>query len=136
MNKNDLFFIWLGTNNRVCVMVKATIEGRSPFCIAGSRLCFLTRDGRNICLHDNSIAKRFPRIAELTASELIINALASASDDVLFSGGYDNTVKKWNLTSLACEGSVNLNSCINGLCASSDGSAYAVRSDGGVTHLA
>lgn len=111
-------------------MVKCTLEGRSPFCVAGNKLCFLDRDGRIIKIHENNIEKRCPKINEVNASDLIVNSLTAGSENVLFSGGYDSTVKKWDLTNFQCAGSVNLNNCINSIASNSSDSAFVARSDG------
>ncbi|KAK6628028.1 hypothetical protein RUM44_010510 [Polyplax serrata] len=117
------------------VTIKATLQGRSPFCIAGNHFCFLNREGRNINVHENKMAEKFPLSKEIVASELIINALTSSGDNVVYSGGYDSTVKKWDLKSSNCLGSVNLGCCINALASKSENEVYVARSDGIVTKI-
>lgn len=117
------------------VTIKATLQGRSPFCIAGNHFCFLNRGGRNINVHENKMAEKFPLSKEIVASELIINALTSSGDNVVYSGGYDSTVKKWDLKSSNCLGSVNLGCCINALASKSENEVYVARSDGIVTKI-
>lgn len=112
------------------VVVKSTLEGRSPFCIAGSHLCFFDRDGRRIIVHENSLEKKFPRLKEIPASDLIVNAIAAASDNVIYTGGYDSMLKKWDLNDSKCRSSINLNSCINSISVRSKDDVYVATSEG------
>lgn len=130
---NTVFFFIGSKGTRV--MVKCTLEGRSPFCVAGNKLCFLDRDGRIINIHENNIEKKFPKIKDVNASDLIVNAVAAGSENVLFSGGYDSTVKKWDLNTFQCAGSINLNNCINAIASNSPDSAFIARSDGVITKV-
>jgi hypothetical protein len=42
-----------------------TLEGRSPICIVGNKMCFASRFGNNITVHDNSKANNFKKLGDL-----------------------------------------------------------------------
>jgi hypothetical protein len=42
-----------------------TLEGRSPLCIVGNKMCFASRFGNNICVHDNTRANNFKKLGDL-----------------------------------------------------------------------
>lgn len=119
-----------------CAVVKFTQQGRSPLCFLGKNFCFLNRDGRNLCIHENNLDKNFPRIKEIVASDLIINAVTySETGNAVYTGGYDSTVKKWDLNTFECLSSNNLGCCINALSFSTKNYLYVARSDGFITKL-
>jgi hypothetical protein len=45
--------------------MRKTLEGRSPLCIVGNKLCFATRSGNNICVHENSKASNFKVLGQI-----------------------------------------------------------------------
>lgn len=116
-------------------MIKATHQGRSPLCFVGNYFCFLSRDGRNIRIHEANLDKKFPLVKEIIASELIINALGPATENIVYSGGYDFTVNKWDLSSSTCLGSINLGCCINAISCCSENEVYVAKSDGIVAKI-
>jgi hypothetical protein len=42
-----------------------TLEGRSPLCVVGNKMCFASRFGNNICVHDNTKANNFKKLGDL-----------------------------------------------------------------------
>jgi hypothetical protein len=42
-----------------------TLEGRSPLSVVGNKMCFASRFGNNICVHDNTKATNFKKLGEL-----------------------------------------------------------------------
>jgi hypothetical protein len=42
-----------------------TLEGRSPLCIIGNKMCFASRFGNNISVHDNTKANNFKKLGDL-----------------------------------------------------------------------
>jgi hypothetical protein len=51
--------------------MRKTVEGRSPLCIVGNKLCFATRSGTNICVHENSKASNFKELGQIQAGGFI-----------------------------------------------------------------
>jgi hypothetical protein len=50
--------------------MRKTLEGRSPLCIVGNKLCFATRSGNNICVHENSNASSFKELGQIQVGGL------------------------------------------------------------------
>jgi hypothetical protein len=46
-------------------MTNKTLEGRSPLCIVGNKLCFADRSGNNICVHENNKASSFKELGQI-----------------------------------------------------------------------
>lgn len=46
-------------------MTRMTLEGRSPLCVIGNKMCFASRFGNNICVHDNTKANNFKKLGDL-----------------------------------------------------------------------
>lgn len=56
---------------------KASLLGRSPLCIAKDKLCFLSRCGRIINIHDFNLEKQFPEVAQIEVIYLKMLAFKS-----------------------------------------------------------
>ncbi|KAF5281949.1 hypothetical protein FQA39_LY00473 [Lamprigera yunnana] len=78
------------------------IEGRSPVCVVGDKLCFPGRNGRDIMVHQNLKNTEFEMCGKVVdGHELIINAVCgykNNEEEFLYTGGWDKVVKKWKLT--------------------------------------
>jgi len=118
-------------------VVRATISGRYPLYIKKSFVCCLDREGRKIQIHENSVDSKFKLLREIQASELIINAMCGTNDDVdvVYTGGYDNKVSKWDLRTGEKIDSVDVGSCVNCL-SPSDNGVVAALSDGNIVVIA
>jgi len=46
-------------------MTRMTLEGRSPLCVVGNKMCFASRFGNGICVHDNTKANNFKKLGDL-----------------------------------------------------------------------
>ncbi|KAF5301565.1 hypothetical protein FQR65_LT08870 [Abscondita terminalis] len=79
------------------------LEGRTPICVIGEKLCFPSRSGKDIFVHQNSKVNQFEKFGEVKeAHELIINALCGFrknEEEFLYTGGWDKTLKKWKIDS-------------------------------------
>lgn len=66
---------------------------------------------------------------------MIVNALCVAPEPQLtvYSGGYDNTLKGWDIATEKCTGSLDIGVCINALCSGPQGEVYVASANG---HLA
>uniref|UniRef100_A0A1Y1JRX2 Uncharacterized protein n=2 Tax=Photinus pyralis TaxID=7054 RepID=A0A1Y1JRX2_PHOPY len=116
--------------------VKA-IEGRSPVCVIGEKLCFTNRGGKDILLHSNSKASEFQQIAVAKdAHELIITALCGHSDgdqEWLYSGGWDKVVKRWRIASeLTLVDTYPLDVPITSITMGNNGELYVGGADGNI----
>lgn len=58
--------------------------------------------------------------------ELIINTLCYTDnpDMIIFSGGYDNTIKGWKLSDQSLIGSLKIDSVVNCLCSDKKGNVF------------
>lgn len=43
---------------------RKVLMGRAPMCIAGDKLCFSSRGGKDICVHENSHEKQYKEVAQ------------------------------------------------------------------------
>jgi hypothetical protein len=50
-------------------VTRITLEGSSPLCIVGNKLCFSTRSGNSICVHDNSKASSFKKLGQIQVGQ-------------------------------------------------------------------
>lgn len=116
-------------------MTRMTLEGRSPLCVIGNKMCFATRFGNNICVHDNTKANNFKKLGELQGHEMIANALCGFEDSTLFSGAYDETVKQWNLGTMKCVSTCEVGFCANSICIGSQGHVYVAGDNGFIKRL-
>ncbi|KAF4531517.1 hypothetical protein B566_EDAN004113 [Ephemera danica] len=104
------------------VLTKATIPGRAPICLVKNRVYFVSREGSNILVHaDHTAEKKWEKLTEMKGHEMIINALRpSKTGAFLYSGGYDNSVRIWDLATHEAVIEVPLDSYVNCLCAGAD----------------
>ncbi|XP_023718980.1 F-box/WD repeat-containing protein pof11 isoform X1 [Cryptotermes secundus] len=128
-------FYYASKGDRGHYIMRKTLEGRSPLCIVGNKLCFATRSGNNICVHENSQASSFKELGQIQAHEMILNALCGFEDSTLFSGGYDGKVKQWNLETLECINTCEVGFCINTICIGSQGQVYVAGDNGFINRL-
>jgi len=89
-----------------------TLVGRAPFCRVDGKLCLLTRDGLDIqVLEDKG---HFPLVATLKGQDRILNALGCmAATRHLYSGGWDNCVRSWDLKTFSRLDEIDLGQAIN-----------------------
>ncbi|RZF38235.1 zinc finger CCCH domain-containing protein 17 [Nilaparvata lugens] len=111
---------------------RGAVEGRSPIRLAGDKICFMSRCGRNVLLHETTVESRFKQVAQMKAHEMIVNALCVSEEPQLtiYSGGYDNTLKGWDAATQKCTGSLDLGVCINALCSGPKGEIYVASANG------
>ncbi|KRT80061.1 WD40 domain-containing protein [Oryctes borbonicus] len=118
-----------------------TLEGRAPMCMAGNYLCFSSRGGKDILIHENSESSSYKLVTEYKdAHEMIINALVgvkSGNDTLLYSAGWDKIVKQWKIENGTCK---PVNSCdadmvVNVLTYGEKGEVYAGGSDGHIVRI-
>uniref|UniRef100_A0A1B6LR36 WD repeat-containing protein 55 homolog n=1 Tax=Graphocephala atropunctata TaxID=36148 RepID=A0A1B6LR36_9HEMI len=100
-----------------------SINGRSPLQKAGSRFCFMDRDGKTIHVHEISKESNFKAVTSIQAHEMIVNTLCFV-DTTVFSGGYDKVVKRWDILTQQCTATAELETVINTLAATHPGSVY------------
>merc|ERR1712071_20118 len=89
-----------------------TLEGRAPLCRVDGKLCLLTRDGLDIqVLEDKG---QFPIVAMLKGQDRIVNALGCNADTRhLYSAGWDNCVRSWDLKTFTRLDAIDLGQAIN-----------------------
>ncbi|KAG8275468.1 hypothetical protein J6590_085372 [Homalodisca vitripennis] len=100
-----------------------SLNGRSPLQQAGSKFCFMDRDGRTIHVHEISKESKFQAITKIQAHEMIVNTLCFV-DTTVFSGGYDKVVKRWDVLTQQCTATAELETVINTLTATQPGTVY------------
>ncbi|ENN79626.1 hypothetical protein D910_06065, partial [Dendroctonus ponderosae] len=120
---------------------KTSFMGRAPVAIIGDHLfAFITREGKEIQLHENSIKSAFKPVARVTdGSEMIINALSGVvwEKEQFFSGGWDKLLKQWTIsnnypTNVA---SVNVDVVINAIVCGERNQIYVGGADGHVLRV-
>ncbi|GLV44215.1 uncharacterized protein CBL_12489 [Carabus blaptoides fortunei] len=137
----DLVITELIAGDKGRYMCRKTLQGRAPLCLVGDKLCYSSRDGREIFVNfrkDNN----FKEIARIQgAHDLVINCLSGCQcgdDALLFSGGWDKVVKQWRL---ANDGATQMASCavpgyVNDLCTDTAcKSVFAGGADGQIWRL-
>ncbi|XP_063227807.1 F-box and WD repeat domain-containing 11-A-like isoform X3 [Bacillus rossius redtenbacheri] len=116
-------------------VTRQTIEGSSPLCLVGTRVCFASRSGVDILVHDNSKETRFKQLGIIKAHDMIMNALCGEGETTLYSGGYDGKLKKWDLSTLQSLGECPVAPCINAICAGTTGTVYVGASGGYIARI-
>lgn len=48
--------------------VSKTLMGRAPVCVSGDYLCFASRNGKDLLIHENSEESGFKQVAEVKVS--------------------------------------------------------------------
>ncbi|XP_022904447.2 E3 ubiquitin-protein ligase TRAF7 [Onthophagus taurus] len=118
-----------------------SFNGRAPACLAGDYLCFSSRGGKDIIIHENNPENEFKPVAEVKdAHTMIINSLVgvkTSSGAVLYSAGWDKIIKKWKIENGACTlvGSVDSEMVVNVLTNGEKGEIYAGGSDGHIIRV-
>lgn len=118
-----------------------TIMGRAPVCVSGDKLCFCSRTGKDLLLHENSRDLQFKELSQVKdAHEMIINALCgvkSDGDSLFYSGGWDKTVKQWKVAGSGLQkvNSCCVDMCINVIAAGPKGEIYVAGSDGHIVRV-
>ncbi|XP_066993199.1 myosin heavy chain kinase C [Anabrus simplex] len=116
------------------VVTRHTMEGSSPMCIVGNKLCFATRTASAIAVYDNNKEAHYKYLAELQGHSMIINALCG-NNSTLYSGSWDKTVKQWDLETCKCTATGELDYCINALAIGPQGEVYAGGANGLISRL-
>ncbi|KRT80063.1 WD40 domain-containing protein [Oryctes borbonicus] len=84
--------------------IRATFSGRAPMCLIEDKLCFSSRSGKDIIIHEKLTP--YKNVCEVkNAHDMVINALTGSSsngDTFLFSGAWDKLVKRWKIENGAC----------------------------------
>jgi len=133
--------LYSGSGNLGSFGLRKTIMGRAPVCIAGERLCFCSRSGKDILVHENSTDLDFKEVTHAKgAHEMIINALCGVKNDrktFIYSGGWDRMLKQWRVFSSTIE---KQNACpvemrINVIAAGPEGEIYVGGSDGHIVRV-
>ncbi|KAK7866600.1 hypothetical protein R5R35_010433 [Gryllus longicercus] len=109
---------------------RKTIEGSSPICLVGNKVCFVSRSATNIIVIDATKETGFKELNDLKAHDMVINVLREAGDSTLYSGSYDKFVKQWDLNSFKCLSSCDTGECINALAIGNEGQVYAAGPNG------
>ncbi|XP_043211326.1 myosin heavy chain kinase B-like isoform X1 [Amphibalanus amphitrite] len=109
-------------------VILTSFEGRPPLALVGNTICYCNRPGMTIKLR--STEKGHAEQGELQAEKgqghhKIITAM-EARGTLLYTGGYDNTVKIWDVPSkkLIASGTT-VSSSVQSLTVGDDGSIYA-----------
>lgn len=109
-------------------MILTSFEGRPPLALVGDALCYCNRPGMTIKLR--SKAKGHAELGELQVGNgqghnKIITAM-EAKGNLLYSGGYDNCVKVWDVAAkkLIASGTT-VSSAVQSLAVGDDGSVFA-----------
>lgn len=121
---------------------KKTYVGRAPVTLVGNQLfAFTSREGKDIILNENNDQSHFKPITKVEgAHEMIINSLAGTTwnnKNVLFSGGWDKTVKKWNIDDdiIKQDGSCDVEIVINSIAIGDKGEIYVGGGDGHIVRI-
>uniref|UniRef100_A0A1B6CTC2 WD repeat-containing protein 55 homolog n=1 Tax=Clastoptera arizonana TaxID=38151 RepID=A0A1B6CTC2_9HEMI len=111
---------------------RASLLGRSPLCIVKDKLCFLSRCGKIINIHEFDVQKQFPKVTQIEGHDLIINSLcfSDTPDTIIFSGGYDNIIKGWKLSDQSLMGSIKIDTVVNTMCTDKMGNIFVGSSYG------
>lgn len=126
----------------VSYSTKGTMEGRAPMLLFGpvvdkhqKYVVCITRDGKGISLYNN--VAPFKKVwTKNNAHEMIINVII-ATEDTLFTAGYDGKVKKWIINEKEPESTeeIDVGKCVNTLCFGPDHSIFAGTAEGLVKRL-
>lgn len=114
---------------------KKMFTGRAPLALAGERICFSSREGKDILIHESSDQKGFQQVTEIKdAHKLVINTLAGTNwnnKETLFSGGWDKQVKKWSIEGNTAKetASCNADIVVNVIAIGAQDRIYAAGSD-------
>ncbi|XP_037083796.1 zinc finger CCCH domain-containing protein 62-like [Pollicipes pollicipes] len=104
-------------------VILTSFEGRPPLMLVGNTLCFCDRPGMVIKLKANE--KGQPDLGQLEGHTKIITAMASRGN-YLYSGGYDNSVRIWDVPAkkLVATGTT-VSNAVQSLAVGDDGSVFA-----------
>nr|CAD7596597.1 unnamed protein product [Timema genevievae] len=116
-------------------VTRKTIEGSSPMCLVGDMICFVSRSARDILVHDNNKQSFFKELGKIQAHEMIINTLCPEGDSIVYSGGYDAKVKKWDMSNMKLLDSCDISRSISALSIGSRGQVYVAGSSGYIARL-
>ncbi|KAJ8953357.1 hypothetical protein NQ314_007366 [Rhamnusium bicolor] len=121
---------------------KKTYMGRAPITLVGDKLfSFASREGKDIIIHENNDAAHYKPLTKVEgAHEMIINTLAGTvwnGKTVLFSGGWDKQVKKWNIDEdlVKLDSSCDVEIVINTITVGDKGEIYVGGSDGHLVRI-
>ncbi|XP_018579203.1 myosin heavy chain kinase D [Anoplophora glabripennis] len=121
---------------------KKTYVGRAPIALIGKQLfAFASREGKDIIVNENNDQSHFKPVSKVEgAHEMIINTLAGTTwnnKNVLFSGGWDKTVKKWNIDDdiIKQDGSCDVEIVINSIAIGDKGEVYVGGGDGHIVRI-
>ncbi|XP_069980532.1 F-box/WD repeat-containing protein sel-10 isoform X1 [Penaeus vannamei] len=121
-----------GESNKFTV-ISSTSEGRAPLYVTSDTLAYLDRTGMMVLIHDNTPSS-YQLKGQLKGHERIVTAL-SGMGTFMVSGGWDNKVKLWDVTSFQELGSSDVPGCANGLAVTEDKLVFAAGVGGYVCKL-
>ncbi|KAJ8952925.1 hypothetical protein NQ318_006542 [Aromia moschata] len=121
---------------------KKSFMGRAPVALVGDKLVVFTgREGKDIIIHENNDQSHFKPITKVEgAHEMLINTLAGTNWNqrtVLFSGGWDKKVKKWNVDEdiVKLESALDVEIVINAIAVGDKGEIYVGGGDGHIVRI-
>lgn len=141
MRESDLVITESYPDEKGNCATKKTIEGRSPMCFAGNKLCLVGKSGKDILVHENTLESEFKEAVRQTdAHDMLINTLCGVkTNDVtlLYSGGWDKIIKQWKLEGNAIK---KISTCpvdmfVNVIAAGPKGEIYVGGSDGRIVRI-
>ncbi|XP_059472094.1 myosin heavy chain kinase B [Neocloeon triangulifer] len=106
---------WFLKENSSFTQSKATLPGRAPICIVNDNLYYTSRDGMTI-ESVGTAKKKFEKVAVLKGHDKIVNCMTH-SDKYLFTAGWDNHVRVWDLQTHKCFANVDAEGYLNALAA-------------------
>jgi len=114
-------------------VVMSSFEGRPPLALAGDTLCHCDRPGTVIHLRANEAGDT--DLGKLEGHTKIITSMVTRGN-LLYSAGYDNTVKAWDVSAkkLVATGTT-VNSVVHSLAVGEDGSVFAGLDNGFIVKM-
>ncbi|XP_050304053.1 myosin heavy chain kinase D-like isoform X2 [Anthonomus grandis grandis] len=120
---------------------KISFMGRAPVTLIGDKLfAFITREGKEIQLHEICVESGFKPVARMTGSEMIINALSGTvwnDQQHLFSGGWDKMLKWWSIKNNGPtqEATCNVDLVITSIQSGDNGQVFVGGADGHILRI-
>ncbi|XP_065341686.1 myosin heavy chain kinase A [Cloeon dipterum] len=113
--------VWLLSEQSSFTQNKATFPGRAPMTIVNDNVYYMTRDGRTVEAVGTA-KNKYAKIATMKGHNQIVNCMTH-TDKYLFTAGWDNHVRVWDLQTHKCYANVDAGVYINAMESNADGSA-------------